>query len=231
MHYLLLLALSLSTTLAWSQEELPTEEESVEVEQKFTTTDLVQICTVPLPVSKYKTVNRMLVNTKHVYLKVNRKTYGTPFTIKQTYMGGDAYLYTEDIFRKANIDYEVCYNVRHKAEETSEAFAKRTACIANRLAVQEKHKPENAERWFPVFDYHFMSNNCGSMVNYLLSCSGGQTIRKTINYSVGDKVEAEKEAKIGDVSSGQLEMIPSTYGEICEKALTECEVEETETNS
>jgi hypothetical protein len=59
------------------------------------------------------------------------------------------------------------------------------------------------------------------MVDYLVSCGGGK-VRKLINYSVGNKVSLSKKVKIVSmVEEGKVES--STYGEICQKALLECE--------
>lgn len=190
----------------------------------FLPTDLVEVCTIPLPVTNHIEINRMIFNTKHVYLKTLGNTFGTPFTIKGSYFGGDAYLYTEDIFyEQFKGQGEKCFPTHHMSTENADNFQKRLSCIAKKMAINTNFEPIDRE-WYPVFDYHFLKNNCGSMANYLVECAGGK-ITKKINYSIGDSVKPEKEAKIVELISGYESTALSSYGEICELALLECENE------
>lgn len=187
-------------------------------------TDLVEVCTIPLPVFQRQRMNQLLLGTKHIYIRVNGKTFGTPFTAKHTYFGGDAYLYSEDIYARdeENLKQEKCFKVLHPETMNGNEFAKKVECISEKMTNPLKSSHSDLTRsWYPVFDYHGLNNNCGSMADYLVSCGGGQ-VRKLINYSVGNKVPLSKKAKI--VTMGEEEKVDvSSYGEICEKALLECE--------
>lgn len=187
-------------------------------------TQKVEVCTIPLPVTNHIEINRMIFNTKHVYLKVEGQTFGTPFTAQGSYFGGDAYLYTEDLFfEQFHAQGEKCFPTHHSVAETEDAFARRLLCISNKLAINTKMESVDRQ-WLPIFDYHFLKNNCGSMANYLTECAGGK-ITKKINYSIGDVVAASKEAKIVELISGFEATSISSYGEICELAQLECENE------
>jgi hypothetical protein len=187
--------------------------------------DQVEVCTIPLPVfDGYPELNRYLLGTKHIYIRVNGKTYGTPFTAKHTYFGGDAYLYSEDLYARNEelLRHEKCFKVLRPEALDESAFARKLECISGKMTMPFKStNPDLSRQWYPVFDYHGINNNCGSMADYLVSCGGGK-IRKLINYSVGNKVPLSKKAKIVSmVEEGKVES--STYGEICQKALLECE--------
>ncbi len=193
-------------------------------------TDLVEICTIPLPVFERVRLNQYLAGTKHVFLRVNGKTYGTPYTAKHTYFGGDAYLYSKDLYARdrKNLRHERCFKVLRPKSVDENDFAKKVECLAEKMTMPFKStNPDLTRSWYPVFDYHGIKNNCASMVDYLVSCGGGG-VRKLINYSVGNKVSLFKKAKIVSmVEEGKVGI--STYGEICEKALLECEGPSTET--
>ncbi len=187
-------------------------------------TDLVEICTIPLPVFKGRPgLNQYLLGTKHIYVRVNGKTFGTPFTAKHTYLGGDAYLYSEDLYtRNAKLlKQEKCFKVLRPETLDETEFARKIECLSEKMTMPYKStNPDLTRTWYPIFDYHGIKNNCGSMVDYLVSCGGGK-VRKLINYSVGNKVSPSKKAKIVSmVEEGKVEN--STYGEICQKALLEC---------
>src|SRR5690606_8639589 len=130
----------------------------------FEKTDSVELCTIPLPVTQSSGVNRLMLGMKHVYLKVAGKTYGTPFTSKGAYLGGDAYLYTDDIFFKDQSltqNVERCYPVKKKLHDTHEHFARRVECVAEKMAVSsDSLSLKEFKKWYPVFDYHFLNNNC-----------------------------------------------------------------------
>lgn len=187
-------------------------------------TDLVEICTIPLPVFERPRLNQYLLGTKHIYVRVNGKTYGTPFTARHTYFGGDAYLYSEDLYARQEKlrKQEKCFKVLAPESIEEVEFARKVECLAEKMTMPYKSThPDLTRSWYPVFDYHGLNNNCGSMAEFLVGCGGGK-VRKLINYSVGDKVPLTKKAKI--VSMGEAEKVESsTYGEICQKALQECE--------
>lgn len=190
----------------------------------YLNTSLVEVCTIPLPVTSHIVINRMIFNTKHIYLKVRGQTFGTPFTAKGSYFGGDAYLYSEDIFyARHQGEGEECFPTQFRPEDLEEDFEKRLLCLARKMIVPKKDSPDERS-WYPVFDYHFLKNNCGSMANFLVECGGGKILKK-INYSIGDKVEPTKEAKIIISDSPYESSIQSSYGEICQMAQDECGVE------
>ncbi|MFA5582597.1 MAG: hypothetical protein WDA09_00150 [Bacteriovoracaceae bacterium] len=190
----------------------------------YVTTTKVEVCTIPLPVTSHIVINRMIFNTKHIYLKVKGETFGTPFTAKGSYFGGDAFLYSEDIFfKRFNGEGEECFPVHHRQIDLEENFEKRLHCIAKKMTVHQKTDLEDRQ-WYPIFDYHFLRNNCGSMANYLVECAEGKILKK-INYSIGDKVEDDHPAKIMSTYDESDEGISSTYGEICQIAKNECEEE------
>jgi hypothetical protein len=199
-------------------------------EGDFTETNAVEVCTIPLPVTGSTLVNRAFLGTKHVYVRVGGKTYGTPFNAKYGYFGGDAYLYTDDILWERMPKGEVCYPVKRRVEDNDAAFAKRTKCIADKLA-RPTFKNMLKKDWYGVFDYHFLKNNCGSMAKYLVSCAGGSADIK-FNFKIGSDVEATKPAKMVSTSSegfqGRSEQ--STYGDVCLRASTECEYEDIDQN-
>lgn len=192
--------------------------------QDFVSTSKVEVCTIPLPVTSHIVINRMIFNTKHIYLKVRGQTFGTPFTAKGSYFGGDAYLYSEDIFyQRHRGEGEECFPTHYSADDLEEKFERRLLCLAKKMVVASS-KENETRQWYPVFDYHFLKNNCGSMANYLVECSGGKILKK-INYSIGDKVEPNKEAKIIMIDSPYESTLQSSYGEICQIALDECQDE------
>lgn len=100
--------------------------------EDFIKTNAVQVCTIPLPVTDSPVVNRAFLGTKHIYIRVGEKTYGTPFNKNGSYFGGDAYLYTNDLFWSKLPDGEKCYSVERRSKDTDEAFSQRTICIANK---------------------------------------------------------------------------------------------------
>lgn len=189
---------------------------------EYLSTRKVEVCTIPLPVTSHIVINRMIFNTKHIYLKVNGKTYGTPFTTKGTYFGGDAHLYSDDIlYLRTKAEGEECFPT-HYFYEDEEKYAKKLHCIAEKMTYPNKEQ-EGLRSWYPVFDYHVLKNNCGSMANYIVECAGGKILKK-MNYSIGDVVEPTKDAKIITIDSEYESTLQSSYGEICQKALDECEV-------
>jgi len=190
----------------------------------YVSTTKVEVCTIPLPVTSHIVINRLVFNTKHIYLKVKGETFGTPFTAKGSYFGGDAFLYSEDIFfKRYKGEGEECFSVHHRQLDLEENFEKRLHCIAKKMTVPQK-KTSSERLWYPVFDYHFLKNNCGSMANYIVECAEGRILKK-INYSIGDKVEDDHPAKIMSTYDSSENGISSTYGEICQIARDECEEE------
>lgn len=188
---------------------------------EMTSTESVEVCIIPLPVFEATRLNRLLLGTHHIYIKVNGKTYGTPHTIDQTYFGGDAYLYSEDLYaRRAElVKDERCFPVLRPWDVDDREFSENVECIAERMKAPAKGSADSRS-WFPVFDYHGLKNNCGSMADYLVSCGGGK-IGKLFNYSVGDRVSLNKRAKIQGLADAS-DVQESTYGEICELAQREC---------
>jgi hypothetical protein len=196
-----------------------------------TSTDAVQVCTIPLPVFENTQINRMILGTKHIYLKVGGKTYGTPHTARGTYMGGDAYLYSEDLYAR-NPELrrgEKCFGVNRPKKVSDERFASKLACITEKFTMPyQSTDPDLSRTWYPVFDYHGLYNNCGSMADFIITCGGGK-FKKFINFSVGNKVPLTKPAKIVSmIDSSDVQM--STYGDICQKALAECDSQSAETD-
>lgn len=206
-----ILSLTLASSMALASEE-------------FIETTSVQVCTIPLPVTDIPAVNRAFMGTKHIYIRMGEKTYGTPYNKKKSYFGGDAYLYTNDLFWSKLPDGEKCYSVKRRSEDSDEAFAKRTKCIADKLARPDSNNGLKKD-WYGVFDYHFLKNNCGSMAKYLISCAEGKA-EFNFNFKVGDEVDDSTPGKIVTMSSDEEYEEPSTYGDICLKASTECEYEE-----
>lgn len=187
----------------------------------MTATDSVQVCVIPLPVFEATRLNRLLLGTNHIYIKVNGKTFGTPHTANHTYFGGDAYLYSEDLYARRSelVRDEKCFPIQRPEEVSDEDFTAKIDCIAEKMKVLEKGSTDQRS-WYPIFDYHGLRNNCGSMADYLVRCGGGK-IGKLFNYSVGDRVPLKKMAKIQSTTESSEVQI-SSYGEICEKALLEC---------
>lgn len=185
----------------------------------------VEICTIPLPVTGSTVVNKLLLGTKHVYLKIDGKTYGMPYTAKKTYFGGDAYLQTEDPFRGKYGKGEKCKSVTISDERDQVEFKQKLKCIADKMAIPLDPTIEQlAQRdWYPRFDYHVFGNNCSSMVSYLLTCAG-EDVNLHFNFGVGDEVPMSKEAKIVySTNDPKLKTVKySSYGEICQMALDEC---------
>lgn len=188
----------------------------------FINTRSVEVCTIPLPVTSHIRINRLLLNTKHIYLKVAGKTFGTPFTKEKTYFGGEAHLYTEDpFFKKFKGQGEKCYPTSFHSTDREEDYQKRLSCIASKMSI-ESSEDLNRRDWYPIFDYHALKNNCGSMANFVVECAKGE-FTESINYSVGDRVEDDKAAFIVHQRAGYPIKFLSNYGDICQLALDECE--------
>lgn len=185
----------------------------------------VEICTIPLPVTKNPNVNKKMLGTTHVYIKINGQTYGMPYTVKRTYFGGDAYFYKEDPFYEDYGQDETCRKIKVADPDERAEFTRKIQCIANKISVPLNNIKELGTRdWFPIFDYHALQNNCASMVSYLLECAGKRR-HLHYNYNVGTQVEMSKEAKIIYPDNDSLinRTVFSNYGEICEMAKDECE--------
>ena len=215
----------------FAQEDfLPREEQvTAPVDLDYELTDTVQICSIPLPVTSSVLINKAMLGTKHVYMRIGEDTFGTPFTDKQTYFGGDAYLYNQDpFFYKTQGKGETCFPVKRSKDMTDERFLRKATCLAKKLSVPLKfleYRTKNTTRWYPVFDYHGVKNNCSSMVDYVVRCADGK-VDKNFNFKVGGKVSDTKPAGIIIYNkSGPNGRIDSTYGEICELAKRECEDE------
>lgn len=179
-----------------------------------------QVCSIPLPVTKSSGLNRLLLGTKHVYLRIGKDTFGTPFTNNHTYNGGAAYLYDGDPLYKKGPKGEKCYPIKSVKAETQQKLAKRLKCIAKKMAYHPQKKLTN--EWYAVFDYNFLTNNCGSMVNYLLQCAHAKPTKR-FNFGVGDEVQSYKSALIRTAERANYNDVLTDYGDICRKALDECE--------
>lgn len=182
--------------------------------------DKVQVCTIPLPVTSSAGMNSLFLGTKHVYLRIGNDTFGTPFTTNRTYNGGSAYLFDGDPLYKNNPKKEKCYSVEALNNQTQDELAKKLKCIAKKMSYNPKKKATG--EWFGIFDYDFLQNNCGSMVNFLLECAQAKST-KTFNFGVGDEVQAYKEAKIRSYKKTYYDDETSDYGDICSRAIEECE--------
>lgn len=208
---------------------------SGEAPLEYVDTSAVEVCSVPLPLSQ-SGLHFGFLQLNHVYIKVNNQTFGTPFTNRRGYFGGDSTLYSEDPIRREHLERnrpERCYPVKRQANDEEQAFAKRVQCIARKFSIGFYRSGTVRKDWLPYFDYNFFDNNCGSMARFLVRCGGGKSPR-LFNYTIGDDVPDNKPAKMVEAINGivgvQVEenetVTNTTYGAVCERALTECEAEE-----
>ena len=120
-----------------------------------------------------------------------------------------------------------CYNVGRPKNISRDEFKAKVTCIARKLSVEPNIAISEAlhnKDWAPLLDYNLFTNNCGSSTKFIVECAGGHIKRRHLisNISVGDDVDFHKKAKILYKEDGVQKSTKSSYGEVCELALSQC---------
>lgn len=146
-------------------------------------TDVLQ-CSGDLPLQYLEDLGGALglSQLKHIWIQTHGTTYGMPFTLNHTYLGGASMIDSPDDFQPVFTDTPdvSCTPIYQPASISQEQFSQNFQCIAEHVAHIDGTESEAAS----FLDYSVFQHNCLAASRFLVECSGGE-IAQIPNLDVG----------------------------------------------
>jgi hypothetical protein len=157
-------------------------------------------CSGDLPLEGLQDLGGMLgiSQMKHIWIQANGTSYGMPYTVDRTYMGGDSLIYSPDEFQNiyADVPDVSCTPVYQPKEISREDFTKAFSCIADSVA----HFSDKESSTVTFLDYSVFKHNCLSASRFLVECTGGE-IAQDPNLGIGGHFGWDFEIKKATISA------------------------------